>query len=238
MPDIPEHPYETQVIRDFDDLALLLRRSPEREHVCLAVVEAAVALVDGCHHASVMVKDGDRYVTLAASDDTARQVDQLERATGQGPCLDAIDEGTFAYDADIESPSRWPDLAKRLVDQTPVRSMAGYRLMVDGFKEGALNVFSDSRKGLDAQALTQAAVLAAFATAALDSAAHQRRADTLQEGLESNRVIGVAIGLLMATHGIGHDAALGALKAESSRMNRKLQAVAQSVINRIGAVDN
>ena len=53
---------------------------------------AAVELVDGCDHASLMLRRSGRIDTAAASDDVAQRIDELEKALGEGPCLDAIDD--------------------------------------------------------------------------------------------------------------------------------------------------
>ncbi|GMA84847.1 hypothetical protein GCM10025868_00970 [Angustibacter aerolatus] len=97
-----------------------------------------------------------------------------------------------------------------------MRGMAGYRLLVDDRKVGALNLFSDTVGAFDEAAGDTGALLAAFATAALTSASDHDRAETLTRGLESNREIGVAVGLLMAAHGITSDQAFGVMRRLSS----------------------
>ena len=52
----------------------------------------------------------------------------------------------------------------------------------------------------------------------------------LQIALETNRDIGVAIGIVMATGHLTKDEALGALRTTSQHHNRKLRDVAEQVI--------
>ncbi len=60
---------------------------------------------------------------------------------------------------------------------------------------------------------------------------HERlTAKTLRDGLQSNREIGKAVGLLMAFHQISDDAAFDMLRKASQDMNIKLAEVARQVV--------
>ncbi|MBV9831413.1 MAG: GAF and ANTAR domain-containing protein, partial [Marmoricola sp.] len=170
---------------------------------------AAVELIDGCDHASLMLRRHGRVTTAAASDEIAAKCDGLERELDEGPCLDAIDEDQPDQHmcADLTTGSQWPELARRILDETPVKGMAGFRIRLDGTKVGALNVFSDQAGALDQRSLDQCSMLAAFASVTLAALERGEEATTLRRGLESNREIGKAIGLLMAMHGIGDEQA-------------------------------
>ena len=96
--------------------------------------------------------------------------------------------------------------------------MAGFRLRQGGKKVGALNVFSDTAGTLTTDSLDQAVLLTAFASVTLSALEAGEEATTLRRGLESNREIGKAIGLLMATHNIGDDRAFEMLAKVSLRI--------------------
>ena len=108
--------------------------------------------------------------------------------------------------------------------------MAGFRLRQDGTKVGALNVFSDTAGSLTAHSLDQAVMLSSFASVAMSALSRGEEASTLSQGLQSNREIGKAVGLLMATHGIDDDQAFTMLSKLSQDMNIKVAAVAAQVI--------
>ena len=74
------------------------------------------------------------------------------------------------------------------------------------------------------------AVLAAFASVAVAAAENHERAEQLQQGLESNREIGKAIGLLMAAHKVSADEAFQLLRTTSSQMNIKLAKIAARIV--------
>lgn len=215
----------------FRGLAALVYEGDDFDEMYQAVCDAALVLVDGCHHASLMLERGGRLRTAAASDDIARHIDTLEREIGEGPCVDAIHEEAAQLDADLTTHATWPGLGARILAETPVRGMAGFRLLVDNRKVGALNLFSDEANALTEASVDQAALLAAFASVALIAASRHEQAQTLREGLDSNRQIGKAIGLMMAFHKVTDDEAFDLLRKASQDMNLKLSDVAGQVVH-------
>lgn len=211
-------------------MAQLIYRGSDPTTVYQAVADAAVRLVPGCDHACVTLRQQHRYITVGATDDVARRVDELERESNNGPCLDAIVDEAYQCDPDLLDGSQWPELARRAVAETPVRGMIGYRLLADGRKVGALNLFSDTPNAFDTDSADTGAILAAFASVAVLAAEEHRRADELQHGLETNREIGKAIGLLMAAHQITSDEAFQVLRRASSELNRKLADIARELV--------
>jgi transcriptional regulator with GAF, ATPase, and Fis domain len=214
----------------FRSLSELVYSSDDFDEVYRAIVSAAPRLVAGCDHASLMLRGNDRFLTVAASDDVAHTIDTYERELGEGPCLDAIVDASVYHDADLTDGSPWPRLTERVLATTPVRSMAGFRLLAGDQKSGALNLFSDRPGGLDQDSVTQGIVLASFVTVALMAADQRRTATTLREGLASNREIGKAIGLMMAFHKISDEEAFAMLRKASQEMNIKLSEVARQVV--------
>jgi hypothetical protein len=214
----------------FRSLAEVVYVSDDFTGIYEAIVRAAPRLVEGCHHASLMLRRDDRFFTVASSDEVAAAVDAHEREIGEGPCLDAIIDGSVFHDADLTDGTPWPRLAERVLAETPVRSMAGFRIRTGEETSGALNLFSDTPGGLTDRAVDQGIVLASFATVALVAFQERRSARTLRAGLESNREIGKAMGLLMAFHKVGDDEAFGMLRSASQDMNIKLSEVAQQVV--------
>jgi hypothetical protein len=65
-------------------------------------------------------------------------------------------------------------------------------------------------------------------SAALNEA--RRRIENLETALQSNRRIGVAIGILMSRHGLSEDDAFALLAKASQVTNRKLRDIAEEVV--------
>jgi GAF domain-containing protein len=224
------YPADKTTAEVFGSLARLVYASDDFSEVYSAVVDAAPKLVPGCDHASLMLRGRRDFETTAASDDVASAIDAFERELGEGPCLDAIVDGNVYHDADLTDGSPWPRLTARVLASTPVRSMAGIRLMSADRLAGSLNLFSDNPGGLDEAAVDQGIVLGSFVAIALLASEERRAAATLRAGLASNREIGKAIGLMMAFHKIGDDEAFAMLRSASQDLNMKLAEVARQVV--------
>lgn len=211
-------------------LARELREGRTREEIYEVVVRHAVDLVDGCDRAAIGVLDGDRFTSAAATDDVMRLIDRLQNQLGEGPCLEASADQDIRVDNDITAGSAWPRLAEQVVERTPVRAMLAVPLVHEGRRTGALNLFADTPHAFSDESVGQAAVLASFASVAIAGAAHAEQADQLADGMVSNREIGAAVGILMATHRISQDEAFALLSAASQRLNRKLRDIASGIV--------
>lgn len=227
-----DHLPSDQGTRDvFVRLSGLIYAGADEADVYQSIVDAARRLVDGCERASIMLKQRDRFVTAASTDDVARLADQIETEVREGPCYDAVLDEAYQHDADLTSgTSPWPRFTERVLAETPVRSAIGYRLFVDGDKVGALNLFADVPGALTERSADQGAVLASFASVALMAVRAREEAATLRLGLQSNREIGKAVGLLMAAHHMGAEQAFGVLRRTSQELNMKLTQVAEEVV--------
>jgi GAF domain-containing protein len=215
----------------FAVLAQRLRDGRSVDAIQEIVVESAVELIEGCDRAAIGVLEGDSFRTAAATDDVMRLVDQLQNEVGEGPCLEASTDGIIQVDNDIASGSRWPRLAAAVLERTPVRAMMGVPLIDEGHRSGALNVFADRDGVFDDEAVANAAILASFASVATAGARQSQRASELEAGLATNREIGAAVGILMATHKISQDDAFAMLSTASQRLNRKLRDIASSIVH-------
>jgi hypothetical protein len=110
----------------------------------------------------------------------------------------------------------------------------GFRLLVDKRKGAALNLFSDTPNLFDAESAGRAAVLASFASVAINAIAKGEDAASLRRGLLTNREIGKAVGMLMLLHEITEDHAFDLLRRHSQALNIKLAEVARTVIENRG----
>lgn len=214
----------------FTALAEIIYQGTDAAQMYAAICVAATLVVPGCDHASLMVKRGDRYVTVGATSRLAHRIDDLERSAGDGPCIDAIEEEAPQIEPDLTKPNQWPNFAARLVAETPVRGAMGFRLLIDKRKAAALNLFSETPNLFDTEAAGRAAVLASFASVAINAIAHGEDATSLRRGLLSNREIGKAVGMLMMLHGMNEDDAFDLLRRHSQSLNIKLADVARKVI--------
>jgi hypothetical protein len=218
----------------FSALAEIIYQGSEPSQIYAAICVAATLIVSGCDRASLMVRRNGRYVTVGATDSIARRIDDMERAAADGPCVDAIEEETPQIEPDLTTPNQWPQLAARIVAETPVRGAMGFRILVDKRKTGALNLFSDRAGVFNTESAGQAILLASFASVAINAVVQGEDVSTLRRGLLSNREIGKAVGMLMLLYGVDEQEAFNILRRYSQDLNIKLADVARTVIESRG----
>lgn len=217
----------------FRGLADIVYQGSTPAEIYAAVCVAATLMVPGCDHASLMLRDNGGATSVAATDATARTVDKLQQLLNEGPCLDAITSDTPQIEPDLAVGSQWPALASRIIAETPVRSIMGFRLLLgDDTKIGALNLMADHPNAFDDTSVELAIILAAFAGVAAHAVTNGENAATLQRGLTSNREIGKAIGMLMARHNITEEQAFSILRRISQDTHTKLVDIAAKFVRR------
>jgi hypothetical protein len=223
-------PVPREATEAFASLAELVYAGSGSQEVLEAICRMAVEIIPGADHACISTLDSHQQLnTRASTDDVATLMDRLESEAHEGPCVDSIIEDSVQHDADITVECKWPRLAELTLSRTPVRGMVGYQLMDGLGSRAAFNVFSDTPGALTREAVDVGAVLAAFTSVALAAAERHTSAENLRRGLESNREIGKAIGLLMAAHKISDEEAFQILRNASSRTNTKLAALADRI---------
>ncbi len=110
----------------------------------------------------------------------------------------------------------------------------GFRLLVDKRKGAALNLLSETLNSFDTESAGRAAVLASFASVAVNAIAHGEDAASLRRGLLSNREIGKAVGMLMLLNGFTEEEAFDLLRHHSQSRKIKLADVARPLIENRG----
>jgi GAF domain-containing protein len=219
-----------ELAAQFAGVARALAAEQTVEETLARLVEVAVAIIPGCHHAGVTVVRRGRPETPAATDEVPATVDAIQYETGQGPCLSAIGEHAVFRTGDLALDDRWPDFAKPAVERTGVRSVLAYRLFTEEDTLGALNLYSSELDAFDDDAVPIGTILAAHAALAFAQAREREQISGLEQALSSNRTIAMAIGILMATHRITDGQAFDLLRVASQRSNRRLREIADEVV--------
>lgn len=200
-----------------------------------AIVEVAVGRVPGAAAASITQAKGQKFVTVAATSELARSADEIQYELRTGPCIDAIVEQTIYRPRDLRSDRRWPEFGQR-ASRLGIRSMLSYRMNVDHGTIGGLNLYSGQVDAFDDMAAAIGLLLATHGAVAASAVAHLNQAEQLTVALATNRQIGEAMGILMATHRVTENQAFDLLRIASQNTNRKLREVAAEVIE-TGALD-
>ncbi|HET7822176.1 MAG TPA: ANTAR domain-containing protein [Ornithinibacter sp.] len=229
----PGTPGATTLLELADALRPLADRATDDEGraALQELVRIAVAHVPGARFASLTMRRGRRFTTEAATDQRARCADRLQEQLWSGPGLDTGFADRVFVTGDVVADGRWPRWGLLVQRQLGVASLLSKRLTQpeEAGEVVTLTLYSDQREAFDERALGMALVLASHGSLLVTAALARDRARNLLRALESNREIGVAIGILMQSHQVDRDRAFRMLRAASQNSNRKLAAVASDV---------
>ncbi len=195
------------------------------------LVRHAVEAVPGASWASVSLLRGGHFVTPASTDPAATRADELQYELGAGPCVDSVLESSLFVTGDVASDRRWPEWGSLVASELGVRSVLAQRLALHDADEtiAGLNLYSEDTAAFDDHAVGVALVLATHAAAVVGESLAAKRATSLRRALETSRVIGIAIGILMHKERMTRGQAFDALRVASQNSNRKLADVAADV---------
>jgi transcriptional regulator with GAF, ATPase, and Fis domain len=214
----------------FADIAIGLTRDgaagvdPER-----LVRLAARAIPHAEHCAVTLLRHRQKPRTLAATGDLPLKVDELQYATGEGPCLAAATGGDLVLVRDAVTESRWPKFSRPCAEITGVRSLLGVRLPLNRDYQAALNLYAAPPEAFEGQDLTFASMLAPFAAMSVQSHVYSQEVEQLETALSTSRQIGAAVGILMSRRGVTYEQAFDQLRHASQRLNLKLRDLAAEV---------
>ena len=107
-----EHPMtlddrSSELTASFSETAQALFSAGNPADTLRAVVDLAVETIDGCDFASIFVVDGNTVATPVGTDSVAAGVDVVQHQAGEGPGLDAINQGGTVYAEDLADDPRW-----------------------------------------------------------------------------------------------------------------------------------
>ena len=107
--------------------------------------------------------------------------------------------------------------------------MLSFRLFVTEQNRAGLNLYATRPRAFTDQSIATGAMFAAYASMALLAAARHDTTNHLTRALETNREIGVAMGILMANGKLTNQQAFDQLRTASQNLNRKLHDIAADV---------
>lgn len=217
------------------DLARSMAGGHDLQQTPDAVVGAARTSLPTFEHVGIWLLGRRGTVrTAAATSEVVRELDALQDELAEGPCVDCTRDVPVVSAPHIRHDQRWPRYVPLAVRRTGLRSQLAVRLHLDEVGTvgtvgtvGSLNFYSTAHDDVDDSQVAMAELFATHAALALGGA---RAVDDLNHALDSRRVIGVAVGLVMARHRVDEDAAFAFLARASSHSNRKLRDIAIEIV--------
>jgi hypothetical protein len=203
------------------------------------IVDFSFATVEGRDVTCISLQDVDKVFTPAYSAPLAFEIDQLQYAAREGPCLDAISKEPTVYAEDLAEDQRWPVFGPQAA-ALGMQSLLSCRLSSNGTR-GALNFYAALPRAYGAIDQTKALIFSAHAgiasvprrprrTQPSPSTSGSQRIDDLIAALGTREIIGQAEGILIERERITADQAFQVLRRASQNLNVKLREVAQYVV--------
>ncbi|MHB1972835.1 MAG: ANTAR domain-containing protein [Acidimicrobiales bacterium] len=197
------------------------------------VVDLARTVVGGADGVSVTLRRHGHFTTVAASDQTVRDMDAAQYATREGPCVDAATKGRWFHAGVLDTESRWPEFTPR-ARSLGIQSILSSPLLARERLVGALNIYSRTSVAFARRDQEIAAELARAVSILLTKAGadvtDERLASRLREAMRARRTIAQAEGVLMERGRIGEVAAYGELRRISVESGKTLRERAEEVV--------
>lgn len=216
----------------FTQAAQTIHQSRTLDETLHTIVEVACHSVSDFDHVGIATLDRrGKTQTRAFSGDLVPHLDEVQYTLKEGPCSAVLQGDDPLAMSVLRHEQRWPRYVPRALD-AGVRSQMAVKLYLTNGTLGGLNLYSTVSEEVSSEAQALARLLAAHAAIALG---HSHERETLNEGLQTRKVIGQAIGILMERYQIDEDRAFAFLVRASSHGNIKLRRVAQELVERRNA---
>ncbi|HEX8080438.1 MAG TPA: GAF and ANTAR domain-containing protein [Jatrophihabitans sp.] len=194
------------------------------------ITARSVKLLPAAQHAAVSRGRRGRFETVASTSELPPRVDQIQYDLGSGPCVDAALQKCVYRTGELAGDQRWPEFGRRAAAEHGIHSMLSVRLFLeDDDLVAALNLYSALPDAFDPSDESVAVLLATHASSATASARLHEQVFHLERALQSNRGIGVAMGVLMNQYKVTQSQAFDLLRMASQHGHRKLADVALDV---------
>jgi hypothetical protein len=199
---------------------------------------AVCAEVTGAAGAGIMLMSGDvPRGSLCSTDAVSALIEQLQYDLGEGPCVDAYQQGWPVAEADLAAPdvTRWLAFTGPAVE-AGARAVFGFPMQVGAVRLGALNLYLDRRGPLTDEQHADALVLADIAAHTVLMLQADAPPGTVSAELEAHAdfqyVVHQASGMVAAQLDVSVGQALIRMRAHAFGNDRALADVARDVVER------
>jgi GAF domain-containing protein len=218
---------EMRIAHALNEAAKLMNAPATLDETLDAITRAALGTVPGFSHVGISITHRDgRIETKSATDQLVWELDHVQYELREGPCYDTITGGGVTVVNEARHDQRWPRYMREAVKRG-LRAQLAVGLYSDGGSLGGLNLYSTDSDHVDQDAIGIAELFASQAAIALG---RSRQEFQLNEALESRKVIGQAMGLVMQRYGVDEDRAFQFLVRASSTGNIKLRDLAAELV--------
>ncbi|HEX6347399.1 GAF and ANTAR domain-containing protein [Umezawaea sp.] len=236
-----DSPSSSPLVEQFTALTRSLLDAETLGEVLDRILVACTRAIPAVDVASVTMRDPDgTFHTPTETDSIGYELDQVQYATGEGPCVDAarMPGPALACSDDLANDPNWPRFGPAAAARG-MGSLLSTALLPEARPPqltGALNLYSRKTHGFRPEDRTTALLLATHASLALAATNARTNADLdvaqLRKAIDTRDVIGQAKGILMHRRGITADEAFDVLRTTSQSLNVKLADLASTLASR------
>jgi hypothetical protein len=209
--------------------------APALETARLCDVSAEITGMTG---AGIMLMSDETFQgSVCATNDVSSLVERLQEELGEGPCVDAYNEGRPIHEPDLSRPAtpRWVGFSAPAI-AAGVRAVFGFPLQIGAVRLGALHLYCDRPGVLTEDQVADALVMADVAAKAVlvmqAEAPPGALAAALQAGGGFQNVVHQATGMVAAQLDVSVGQALVRLRAHAFGHDEALVDVASAVVAR------
>lgn len=217
-----------------DELGGVPGSAEELEFYLNRLVAVVKAHVTQCDEVGVTVVVDERARTAAYTTALTLEIDAVQYAVGDGPCLDAYRNDRENRVDMAGAKERWPLFAARAQD-LGMGALMALPLGSNGEVVGALNLYARDPRALDdldATAVRMAARRCAEAIgAATEIIGARSLAQQMEQAMASRAVIEQAKGVLMGLRGLDESAAFELIRTASQNRNIKVRHLCQRIVS-------
>lgn len=214
-------------------LAGLLSGQRGLEQTLVRVAELAVRAIPGAQGAGLTLLETDRPQTVVTTAEFVRQVDDIQYALNEGPCVSAALHGKTLMSGNLGGEVQWPRFGPR-VGRLGVHSALSLPLLLPERVLGAMNVYAHGKDVFDQRAVDVGEVFAGPAAVSVPNAQMLAQAELLvgelQEALLSRAQIDQALGVVMSRSGVSATEAFARLRSLSQSRSVKVSVVAADLL--------
>ncbi len=210
------------LVGDFDVIEVLTLLTSR----CVELLDASAA--------GILLADSSGLLrVIGASSEQIELLELFQIQNDAGPCLECFRTGTVVINGDMRTPSPWPAFAAESV-RAGFPSVCAVPLRLNDMILGCLNLFLSDPVLLSTQDIALAQALGDVASIAIVQNQATKKAavreEQLQRALDSRIAIEQAKGMIAERGSVDMDAAFSRLRTYARNNNRRLTAVAESLV--------
>lgn len=217
-------------------LASLLRPGLDSVSLAKRLCDECVRALDISGVGLILMSDEANMGVVAVTDGPAAQMEELQFATGEGPCVDASRTGRPVLQPDLRNTAmaRWPGFGSGVLS-TSIQAIFAFPLQVGAIRIGVLDLYRDMAGELSADHLADALAFADVAILILLELQNRESpfpGATVRDPIGSRAVIHQATGMVAVQLSVGLADALLRMRASAYASNLAMADIAADVVSR------